>query len=102
MLWFQVTLSCLQKYLLKLKKACQTQVLRLSELQAENVKYDKQLLTKCASERRLFCEDVSMGSGQVYECLFRHKDEQRMSPQVFILLFVLHFKNMLKKFKFRF
>uniref|UniRef100_T1H7V1 Uncharacterized protein n=1 Tax=Rhodnius prolixus TaxID=13249 RepID=T1H7V1_RHOPR len=77
----EVTLSCLQKYLLKLKKACQTQVLRLSELQAENVKYDKQLLTKCASERRLFCEDVSMGSGQVYECLFRHKDEQRMSPQ---------------------
>ncbi|KAK9511032.1 hypothetical protein O3M35_005681 [Rhynocoris fuscipes] len=77
----EMTLSCLQRHLLKLQKPCQMQVLHLSELQAENIKYDRQLFMKCGSERHQFCKDVTVGSGQVYECLLQHKDEPGMSSQ---------------------
>lgn len=73
------TLSCLQHHLLNLQKPCQSQILRLSEAQAENIKYDQQLFKHCADEQHFFCNEVHAGKGQMYLCLSQHKDKHRMS-----------------------
>nr|BAN20969.1 MG-160, putative [Riptortus pedestris] len=75
------TLSCLQRNLLGLQKGCQNQVLRLSELQAENIKYDQQLFTSCADEQRFFCNNVGIGKGLMYLCLIQHREEPQMSEK---------------------
>lgn len=75
------TLSCLQHNLLELQKSCQSQVLHLSELQAENIKYDQQLFTSCSDEQRFFCNNVGIGKGLMYLCLIRHREEPQMSQK---------------------
>uniref|UniRef100_A0A146KTA9 Golgi apparatus protein 1 n=1 Tax=Lygus hesperus TaxID=30085 RepID=A0A146KTA9_LYGHE len=72
-------LTCLQNQLLNLTKPCQSEVLRLSEIQGENVKLDRALFRACTDERLRFCRDMSQG--QTYECLFQHKNEVGLSSE---------------------
>lgn len=73
------TLACLQSHLEKLNSECRKGVLHLSELQADNVKLDRQLFIACTDDARRFCADLRFGTGAVYKCLLRNKDDEKMS-----------------------
>ena len=75
------TLVCLQKKVDVLEQQCLAKVLRLSELQADDVKLDHQLYLACADDHLRFCPDVAPGSGKVYKCLMQHKMDRTMSSQ---------------------
>ncbi|BES89484.1 Golgi apparatus protein [Nesidiocoris tenuis] len=72
-------LSCLQNQLETLSKDCQSEVLRLSEIQGEDVKLDRALFRACSEEHRRFCRDQKQTPSEVYECLFLQKNEVVMS-----------------------
>lgn len=75
------TLTCLQQYVDRLGDACKAQVLHLSSIQAENVRFDRQLFLACTDERMRFCPNVGVGTGQVFRCLMQHKFDTSMSEQ---------------------
>ncbi|XP_014213335.1 Golgi apparatus protein 1 [Copidosoma floridanum] len=73
------TLACLQQHINKLESPCRKQILRVTELQADNIKLDRQLHLSCIEDRRKFCPNTRPGSGQVYKCLMQHKSERSMT-----------------------
>ncbi|GFG30167.1 hypothetical protein Cfor_10154 [Coptotermes formosanus] len=75
------TLACLQQHIDTLESACLKQVLYLSELQADDVKLDRQLYIDCTGDHLRFCPDVAPGSGKVYKCLMKHKMDRTMSSK---------------------
>lgn len=75
------TLVCLQEHVDTLEPACLKQVLHLSELQADDVKLDRQLYLDCTDDHLRFCPDVAPGSGKVYKCLMQHKMDRTMSSK---------------------
>ncbi|KAJ4442010.1 hypothetical protein ANN_11874 [Periplaneta americana] len=75
------TLVCLQKHVESLDLGCLKQVLRLSEIQADDVKLDRQLYLACTDDHLRFCPDVAPGSGKVYKCLMQHKMDRTMSEK---------------------
>lgn len=77
------TLVCLQEHIDKLGPVCLKQVLHLSELQADDVKLDRQLYLHCTDDHLRFCPDIAPGSGKVYKCLMQHKMDRTMSSKVY-------------------
>lgn len=75
------TLACLQAHIDSLKKDCKKGILHLSELQADNVKLDRQLYIACTNDLRQFCPDSAPGTGAIYKCLVRNKNDPVMSHQ---------------------
>ncbi|XP_049951626.1 Golgi apparatus protein 1 [Schistocerca serialis cubense] len=75
------TLACLQKYIRKLSAGCHRQVLHLSEIQADDIKLDRQLFLACANDHQRFCPNMPRGSGRVYKCLMEHKLDKTMSKE---------------------
>ncbi|XP_076234853.1 Golgi apparatus protein 1 [Calliopsis andreniformis] len=73
-------LACLQEHVNELQLQCKRHILHMSEIQAEDVTLDRQLYIACASDRVIFCPDISPGSGKVYKCLMQHKTDRSMSP----------------------
>lgn len=73
------TLACLQSKIDDLTKECRKGVLRLSELQSDNVRLDKKLFLACTADAQRFCPDIRPGTGAVYKCLIRNKNDQTMS-----------------------
>lgn len=73
------TIACLQEQIDTLTKQCHNEILHLSELQSENIKADRQLFLACAMDLQSFCNDIRPGSGLVYKCLLKHRDNPRMS-----------------------
>ncbi|XP_053972285.1 Golgi apparatus protein 1 [Hylaeus volcanicus] len=72
-------LACLQEHVNELQDQCKRHILHVSEIQAENIRLDRQLYLACAQDRANFCPDIRPGSGQVYKCLMQHKTDRSMS-----------------------
>ncbi|XP_067007577.1 Golgi apparatus protein 1 [Anabrus simplex] len=75
------TLSCLQENVEQLSRECQKQVFRLSELQADDIRLDRQLYLACVEDHQRFCSDVPRGSGKIYKCLMQHKLDRTMTKE---------------------
>lgn len=75
------TLACLQKEIEQLGTQCKKRVLHVSEIQADNIKLDRQLYMACTQDHIKFCPDIRPGSGQVYKCLMQHKTDRSMTKQ---------------------
>lgn len=75
------TLACLQVHIDTLKKECKKGILHLSEMQADNVKLDRQLYIACTNDLRHFCPDSPSGTGAIYKCLVHNKNDPTMSHQ---------------------
>lgn len=75
------TLACLQTHIDGLKKECRKGILHLSEIQADNVKLDRQLFIACTNDVSRFCPDSRPGTGAIYKCLIRNKNDKTMSRQ---------------------
>lgn len=54
-------LLCLQNGLFNLDTKCRKQVLKLTEIQADNIKLDPELYYACAADRLRFCRDYHPG-----------------------------------------
>jgi len=73
------TIACLQGHVSGLKPECRKEILRISELQADDYHLDRPLYFACREDRERFCERLTAGRGQVYKCLMRHKFDADMS-----------------------
>lgn len=76
-------LECLQSNIDKLSpKQCLPLVYKLSEWQADNIKFDHSLHMACLKDKEKLCFDIPTGNGLVYNCLSRHIGSGRMSQSV--------------------
>lgn len=73
------TLACLQQHLSKLEPICRKQILHVTEIQADNIKSDRQLYLACLQDHIKFCPNIRPGSGHVYKCLMQHKIDRSMT-----------------------
>lgn len=74
-------LECLQDHVDDLDTKCRKRIFKVSEIQAENVKLDRQLYMACTQDHIRFCSNIRPGSGQVYKCLMEHKLDRAMTKQ---------------------
>ncbi|XP_015126768.1 Golgi apparatus protein 1 [Diachasma alloeum] len=74
-------ISCLQAQLDNLDLKCHKRISRISEIQSENIKLDRQLFLACMQDHIKFCPSIHPGSGQVYKCLMQHQLDRTMSKQ---------------------
>ncbi|XP_011302233.1 Golgi apparatus protein 1 [Fopius arisanus] len=74
-------LSCLQAHVDKLEPKCRKRIFKISEIQSDNIKLDRQLFLACMQDHIKFCPNIRPGSGQVYKCLMQHKLDRTMSKQ---------------------
>lgn len=82
-----LTLMCLQQHLDQgLAAECKKQVLHLSQVQADNIKFNRQLYLACNLELNKFCATDTVGLGQAYECLMQHKFDTLISQPVSYLI----------------
>lgn len=72
-------LACLQQHVDKLEPSCKKRIFYISEVQADNIKLDRQLYMACAQDQHRFCSKVRPGSGQVFKCLMQNKNDIAMS-----------------------
>lgn len=61
-------------------------IYKLSEWQADNIKFDYSLHMACLKDKEKLCADLPAGSGLIYNCLSRHIGSGKMSQAVFITL----------------
>lgn len=73
------TIACLQNNVNTVTEECKKGILKLSEFQGENIKSDRQLFLYCSNDAIHFCPDVKFGSGLVYKCLLRFRDDPSMT-----------------------
>jgi len=69
-------LACLQEHVEQLQHECRRHILHVSEIQAENIRLDRQLYMACTHDRTKFCPNIRPGSGQVYKCLMKYKTDR--------------------------
>uniref|UniRef100_A0A8C1IFZ6 Golgi apparatus protein 1 n=1 Tax=Cyprinus carpio TaxID=7962 RepID=A0A8C1IFZ6_CYPCA len=65
----------------QIKDACKKSIMRVAELSADDFHLDRYLYFSCRDDRERFCENVCVGEGRVYKCLFNHKFEEAMSEK---------------------
>ncbi|GAB0086076.1 Golgi apparatus protein 1 [Sergentomyia squamirostris] len=75
------TLACLQSQVEKLNNKCRKGVFHLSEMQSDNIKFDRQLFLYCVTDSERFCPQARPGSGAVYKCLLRNINDPSMSQR---------------------
>lgn len=73
------TLACLQTNIATLSEACKKEIYHVSELQADNIKFDRQLYLFCSADVAKFCTD--MRGYDVYKCLMKNKNSPQMSKK---------------------
>ncbi|XP_014236728.1 Golgi apparatus protein 1 [Trichogramma pretiosum] len=73
------TLACLQQYVNKLEVPCKKQILKVTEIQSDNIRLDRQLYLACLQDHIKFCPSIRPGSGFVYKCLMQHKTDRTMT-----------------------
>lgn len=73
------TLACLQNNIAELSNACKKEVYHVSELQADNIKFDRQLYLFCSEDVKTFCTD--MRGYDIYKCLMKNKNSPKMSKK---------------------
>nr|XP_018901121.1 PREDICTED: Golgi apparatus protein 1 [Bemisia tabaci] len=74
------TLACLQEHLTLLENKCRKQVLQLSELQSDDVAFDRVLDKACADLKARFCKNVQSPE-EVYSCLIRHRNDDYIKQE---------------------
>ncbi|XP_008555491.1 Golgi apparatus protein 1 [Microplitis demolitor] len=74
-------LACLQVHIEELNSKCKKRILKVSEIQADNIKLDRQLYMACRQDHIRFCSNIRPGSGQVYKCLMQYKFDRAMTKQ---------------------
>lgn len=74
------TIACLQTHQNVIQETCKNELLRLAEIQAENIKLDRQLYADCADDHLRYCQDFTPGSGRVFTCLFQLRQD-KLRPQ---------------------
>lgn len=65
------TLVCLQTHQNAIQDTCRREVLKLSEIQADNIKLDRQLYKDCAEDHMRYCQQFTPGTGRVFTCLLQ-------------------------------
>jgi Golgi apparatus protein 1 len=73
------TLSCLQMQIAQLSDHCKKEIYHISELQADNIKFDRQTYMACSGDVKRFCAD--MHGYEIYKCLMKNKNSQQMSKK---------------------
>ncbi|XP_067931662.1 Golgi apparatus protein 1-like isoform X2 [Watersipora subatra] len=69
-------IECLiKKDMSALTKDCKHQILRVSELQADDYHLDRPLFFACRADREKHCKVVHSGNGKVYKCLMEKQQE---------------------------
>ena len=56
----------------KLNKACRKEELRMSEVQARDVRLRPKLMKLCSEEMLLFCDGMKQGGGRMFTCLLEN------------------------------
>lgn len=74
------TLVCLQNHLNNIKETCRREVFKLSEIQAENIKLDRQLYMDCAQDHMRYCQQFTPGTGRVFTCLLQLRADKITAP----------------------
>ena len=74
-------LDCLQGHADDLDSRCRKRIFRISEIQGDNIKLDRQLYLACTQDHIKFCGTIRPGTGQVYKCLMQHKTDRTMTKQ---------------------
>ena len=77
-----MTVECLSKEMGDVSEECKHEILRIAELQADDFHLDRPLFYACRDDRENFCSKVKSGGGKIFKCLFRHKFEREMTPEV--------------------
>lgn len=73
------TLSCLQMRITELTDSCKKEIYHISELQADNIKFDRQIYMACNSDVKKFCADLR--GYDIYKCLMKNKNSPQMSKK---------------------
>lgn len=73
------TLACLQSTINKLSESCQKEIYHVSEIQADNIKFDRQLYLFCSADVKKFCSDLR--GYDIYKCLTKNKNSPQMSKK---------------------
>jgi Golgi apparatus protein 1 len=73
------TVTCLQTNILNVRDDCKREVFKLSELQAESIKLDRQLYMACVEDHRRYCQQLPVGSGRVFTCLMEQPQDRLTS-----------------------
>lgn len=73
------TLACLQSIATKLSEVCKKEIYHVSELQADNIKFDRQLYLFCSADVKKFCTDLR--GYDIYKCLMKNKNSPQMSKK---------------------
>jgi golgi apparatus protein 1 len=73
------TLACLQTKVETLSDICKREVYRVAELQADNIKFDRQLFYSCSMDIRKLCPELQ--GHETYECLIKNKNSPLMTPK---------------------
>lgn len=73
------TLACLQNIIATLTEPCKKEIYHVSELQADNIKFDRQLFLFCSEDVKTFCAD--MRGYDIYKCLTKNKNSPKMSKK---------------------
>lgn len=72
------TITCLQLNTQNISNLCRKEVFALSELQADNIKLDRQLYVNCKQDHLKYCPQFIAGGGRVFTCLMQ-QDHTRLS-----------------------
>ena len=73
------TLACLQSIASELSEDCKKEVYHVSEMQADNIKFDRQLFLFCSTDVKKFCTDLK--GYEIYKCLMKNKNSAQMSKK---------------------
>lgn len=73
------TLACLQNKVETLSDICKKEIYRVTELQADNVKFDRQLFYSCNADIRKLCPDHE--GHETFECLIKNKNSPLMTSK---------------------
>lgn len=65
-------LDCLRNNRANLNERCRKEELRLSQLQAKDVRLRPRLMKLCGEEMVVFCKDIKPGSGRMFTCLLEN------------------------------
>ncbi|KAK9869440.1 hypothetical protein WA026_003195 [Henosepilachna vigintioctopunctata] len=72
------TAVCLQMKIQNISSSCKKELLSLIEIQANNIKLDRQLYLACKEDHLKFCSQFIAGGGRVFKCLMQ-QDQSSLS-----------------------
>lgn len=70
------TILCLQNKFVNVTESCRNEVFKLAEVQADNIKLDRQLYMACAEDQMRYCRQIPPGNGRAFNCLMAHRNEK--------------------------